>query len=570
MDDAADVTMTMDGAVVGTAAYMSPEQAHGKPLDVRSDVFSFGAVVYEMLSGERAFSGNSTVEVIGAVIHGEPEPLTVAPALDRIIRRCLAKDPSRRFQTMAEVKTALEHLSDGADDRAPAIVVLPFANLSADKENEYFGDGLAEEIMNALSQVAGLKVIARTSAFAFRDKNQDVRRIAGVLGVTHVLEGSVRRAGDRIRVTAQLIAGEDGMHLWSERYDRALADVFAIQDEIAQAITAALKVTLVKRPSARRYTPSLPAYDALLRSRHYLSRFTPEAWRLAKACLDEAIARDPGYAEPHAELGIAHFLASANGFRAVQETLPLVRAEAERALALNPSDLGPRYLLGAVAAAYDYNWTEAAEHFSAAMSVPHVSANARWTYASYFLQPFGRFEESTAQMQLAVDQDPLHQSWRAIMASHLINAGLHERALVEAEKARDLDESHWLPHYILGEAHLAAGRLDEAIVETSRAHTILPVQAMPAGLLAAALSRSGDKAGAARVIKELGDTPRPLWGRAVYHLVCSEIDEAADWYQKMIEQREGFALVFAKTQYTTELRASKRWPALAAMMKLQT
>jgi tetratricopeptide (TPR) repeat protein len=237
---------------------------------------------------------------------------------------------------------------------------------------------------------------------------------------------------------------------------------------------------------------------------------------------------------------------------------------------LNPSDQEPRYLLGAVAAAYEYNWAEAAEHFRASMSAAYVSANARWTYASYMLQPVGRLAESSAQMQLAVDQDPLNQSWRAILASHLINAGQIDRALLEAQRARDLDESHWLPHLILGEVYLAAGRIDDAIRAATRAHNILPVQAMPAGLLAAALARAGDKTGAARMIEEMGDTPRPLWGRTLYHLVCSEIDEAADWYARMIEQREGFALIFAHTRYTVELRASKRWPALAAMMKLQT
>jgi eukaryotic-like serine/threonine-protein kinase len=576
MGEGVDATMTMDGAVVGTAAYMSPEQAHGKPLDARSDVFSFGAVIYEMLAGERAFAGETAVAVIGAVIHGEPRPLSAPPGLERVVKRCLEKDSAQRFQTIADVRAALN--DEGArlagceplrrTSPSSSIAVLPFANPSADKENEYFGDGLAEEIINALSQVPGLKVIARTSAFAFKGKNEDVRRIAATLGVTHVLEGSVRRSGERIRVTVQLIVGEDGTQLWSERYDRAMADVFAIQDEIARSIASALQVTLAPPRGARRHTPSLPAYDAFLRGRHYLSRFTPESWMQAKTCLDEAIALDPDYAEPHAELGIAHFLASANGFRPVQETMPLVRAEAERALALNPSEQEPRYLLGAVAAAHDYNWAEAAEHFRASMSAAHVSANARWTYASYILQPAGRLEESAAQMQLAVDQDPLNQSWRAILASHLINGGLHERAVLEAQRARDLDDNHWLPHYILGEAYLAGGRIAEAIASATRAHTILPVQAMPAGLLAAALARTGDKAGAARLIAEMGDAPRPLWGRAMYHLICSEIDAAADWYTRMIEQREGFALVFAHSRYTNELRASHRWPALAAMMKL--
>lgn len=214
-----DATRTLAGEVIGTPAYMSPEQAAGKPLDARSDVFSFGAVLYELITGACAFTGDSTAQVLSAVLRDPPRPFEAPTALRQIVTRCLSKESDRRFQTMADVKQALQQLTHGKVDAAASIAVLPFANLSADRENEYFGDGLAEEIINALARVDGLKVIARTSAFSFKGKNEDVRDIAQALGVTNVLEGSVRRAGDRIRVTAQLIAAADGAHLWSERYD---------------------------------------------------------------------------------------------------------------------------------------------------------------------------------------------------------------------------------------------------------------------------------------------------------------------------------------------------------------
>ena len=266
-----DLTRTVDGAVLGTAAYMSPEQWQGRALDARSDVFSFGAVMYEMLSGTRAFAGETAAQVSSAVLRDEPRPLQAPQALKRLVSRCLSKPPGERFQTMADLKTALEQVLTRPADHQPSIAVLPFANMSADPENEYFSDGLAEEIINALANVPGLKVIARTSAFAFKGKQEDVRRIAEVLGVANVLEGSVRKAGNRIRVTAQLIAAADGSHLWSERFDRELADVFAIQDEIAQAIAGALQVKLTRTAAdARHHTPRLAAYDAFLRGRHHL------------------------------------------------------------------------------------------------------------------------------------------------------------------------------------------------------------------------------------------------------------------------------------------------------------
>src|SRR6476620_219078 len=257
-DSDGDGTRTSEGTVMGTAAYMAPEQAEGRPLDARADIFSFGAVLYEVLSGTRAFPGDSIALVLSAVLRDDPPPLNTTPELQRLVTRCLEKAPERRFQTMTDVKTALELVGASGDaiERQPSIAVLPFANMSPDPDNEYFSDGLADEIINVLAHIPGLKVIARTSAFAFKGKHEDVRRIAEVLDVSNVLEGSVRRAGNRIRVTAQLIAAGDGGHLWSGRYDRDLSDVFAIQDEIAEAIAAALQVTLAGKLFGRpRYVP---------------------------------------------------------------------------------------------------------------------------------------------------------------------------------------------------------------------------------------------------------------------------------------------------------------------------
>jgi TolB-like protein/predicted Ser/Thr protein kinase len=259
----ADVTQT--GSIVGTAAYMAPEQAQGLPVDERSDVFSFGAVLYEMLSGRQAFGGATFVETLASVVHDEPRALdTAPPPLAAIVGRCLKKSARERFQTITDVRAALEGVSPTGPhpEAAPSIAVLPFASLGAEPENEYFGDGLAEEIMNALAQVDGLKVIARASAFSFKGKSQDVRQIAHALGVTHVLDGSVRRSGGRVRVTAQLVAASDGAHAWSQRFDRPMTDVFAMQDEMAEAITTALKGRLGVTPARpRQYVPNLDAYE---------------------------------------------------------------------------------------------------------------------------------------------------------------------------------------------------------------------------------------------------------------------------------------------------------------------
>jgi len=268
------IGLTQAGTILGTAAYMSPEQAEAKRVDARSDIFSFGLVLYELLSGRRAFNGDSAIAIMAAILHKEPAALDTPPALQNLVARCLRKSPDERFQSTAELRAAIEFAAAAKPaEHQPSIAVLPFANMSADKENEYFSDGLAEEILNLLAKIPGLKVIARTSSFSFRGKEQDIRKIAETLDVSHILEGSVRRAGSRLRVTAQLIRAADGSHLWSERYDRELSDVFAVQDEISAAITGGLRIKLLPAGAAhKRYEPKLPAYEAYLKAKYYTTR----------------------------------------------------------------------------------------------------------------------------------------------------------------------------------------------------------------------------------------------------------------------------------------------------------
>jgi eukaryotic-like serine/threonine-protein kinase len=561
-----DVTRTIEGTVAGTAAYMSPEQAQGRTLDARSDVFSFGAVLYEMLAGAPAFGGRSTADVLSAVLRDEPRTLQAPTPLQRIVRRCLAKEASERFQTMGEVAAELGQAVVRPDDQQPSIAVLPFANMSRDPDDEYFSDGLAEEIMNLLAHVPALKVTARTSAFAFRGKEQDITKIAEALRVRTILEGSVRRSGSRIRVTAQLINAEDGYHLWSERYDRELTDVFVIQDEIAQAIAAALKLKLASR--AVRHTPTFPAYEAFLKARHHLRSFTPEAHARGKEWCERAIALDPEYAAPHALLGLSYLFMGMHAARPMREVAPLIRREALRALEMEPFEVDPHFLLGAVAAAHDYNWPEALREFQSAMGNSTVPAEARWAYASLYLSTFGRFEESSAEIRRAVEQDPLNVSWRGILVAHLVCAGRYEEALQEGLKALDIAQNELMPHLTLGEVYLALGRVADAVASEERAHRNFPQQSMATGLLAASLVRLGEKERAVALLKELGDSPTPIWGRTWYHLLCSEIDAAADWYEKMIDARDLFAVVYANSLYTDELRASPHWAKLARMMNL--
>jgi len=564
----ADVTQTTTGTIMGTPAYMSPEQAQGRPLDARSDIFSFGAVLYEFVGGQRAFDGSDSATVMAAVLRDSPRPLQTQPALLRIIERCLSKSPDERYQAMAEVRSALQRLSGGSDVGRPSIAVLPFANLSGEADNEYFSDGLAEEIINALAQVPGLKVIARTSAFAFKGQNADIRRIAESLGVAHVLEGSVRKAGSRIRVTAQLIAADDGSHLWSERYDRELADVFAIQDDIATSIAAALRVKLAPT-SARRYTPRLDAYEAFLRGRHFLFKFTPDSWAHGIEAFKQAVALDPAYAKPHAELGLSYLLSTTNGLRPFRKMVDLIRHEAKAALDLDPSEPAPHFLFGCCSATHDYDWREADARFRRALTTTAASPDVHWAYASFYLQPLGRFEESVAEMQREVELDPLNISWRGVLSAHLNHAERYDEAIENAQKAITIDDAHFVPLTILSQSYAYQQQWDEAIAVAEKAHRLAPWNANVAAVLAGSLARVGDKERAEQIMGAFGDRPLPMWGRVEYHLLCSELDAAANWYEKVIAERDPFAVIFANSPLVRKgLASSARWLRLATLMNL--
>ena len=564
-----DATRTVDGTIVGTAAYMSPEQALGKPVDARSDVFSLGAVLYELISGQRAFRGETSAEVMSAVLRDRPRSLSPSQ-IARVVDRCLEKDASRRYQTMAEVRAALEDAGRVRADREPSIAVLPFANLSADKENEYFSDGLAEEIINALTQIPGLKVTARTSAFAFRGKEQDIREIADALDVRTVLEGSVRRAGTRIRVTAQLINAADGYHLWSERYDRELADVFAVQDEIATAIADALQVKLAGAfAGRRRYTPSLPCYEAYLRALHESQKLTPDAMARSKEWYERAIALDPGFALAHSMFGF-HFAQLANyGLLPAHEAMPLVRSEARKALAIDPSLPEGHATLGLVAGLYDYDWQEAGRRFELAMAADPVPSQVRRYYAWYYLLPVGRAKEAVEQCTLALQEDPLDLSGRLRLAQCLQAAGRSEDASSELRRVLELDEHLWFSHFIWALEQLREGRLADAIAHAETASSLAPWNPSAKGLLAAACRANGNNSRSEALLEQLrpGRAYGTPLGLATFHLACSEIEACADWAERAIAERHP-AIFFFLRSHAHALRNSAHWPTLARQLNL--
>ena len=558
--------LTQDGDVVGTFAYMSPEQAQGLPVDARSDVFSFGLVLYELISGGRPFRGETAFATLTSIVKDDPAPLSAAPALERIVRRCLAKRPADRFSSMTEVRAALLQVDAAAGSETQrSIAVLPFVNMSGDAEQEYFSDGLAEETLNALVRVPGLKVIARTSAFAFKGQNMDIRRIANALNVTHVLEGSVRKAGNRVRVTAQLIAASDGTHLWSERYDRELADVFGIQDEISQAIAEELKIKL--SPARGRHQPNPAAYEAYLKGRHYYQQWNPSTQSQAEAFFREAIALDPRYTPAYVDMGFAYFSFVTENLVAPRDAAPKMRTLAEQALAIDPNENDAHAVL-ALVAVLDYDWQTAGREFQIALASPHVSPLVRYGYAAFYLVSLGRESEALEQTALGLREDPLNTMLRLLPCEVLL-ANEDPAGETEVLKLLELHSNFWIPMAWLA-AYLALhGRLQEARAYAERAHTLAQGNFGVIGDLAGILSLLGEAGGESLLARassgEALGAPVALFS---YHMIRGELAEAARWMEKAIEQRDTRAPWIMPNLFGKAFRASPYWPPLARKMSL--
>jgi len=560
VSEAIDTRITQPGLLVGTPAYMSPEQATEQPVDGRSDVYALGCVLFELLTGTPPFTGSSPLAILARRLTEAPARLSdrgmsAPPRLESVLARALARDPRDRFSTAAELAEQLVLIEGELSQpqatstsiqsipQAVSLAVLPFVNLSADPESEYFSDGMTEELISALTKVKGLRVTARASAFVFKGKDLDVQEIGQKLNVGAVLEGSVRRAGNRLRVTAQLINSADGYYMWSETFDRGMMDVFEVQDELSRAITASLKLRLTPEtePPSQPPTENIDAYTSYLKGLHHLNRRTVEGYRAAIEFFQSALAKDPEYALPHA--GIAHSYAMLGfdwyGGMAPLEAWPLARRSVTRALELNRDLVEAHTALGMIRVLYEWDWSGAESSFRRAIEINPGHAPAHHWF-SLFLSTRNRHEESLREIQRAHELDPLSIIINQNMGRALQYAGRYGEAVEQFRRTLALEPRFFTTNVMLAQCLTALGRHEEALATLRTAQDLAGHRPIVLTELTFVLAHLGQTEEARRMLSTLIELSRrehvPLYQLAVAHYAVGDEATAFDLMDKAYEQ----------------------------------
>jgi serine/threonine protein kinase/Tfp pilus assembly protein PilF len=582
--------LTRTSAVMGTVAYMSPEQAQGEHIDLRSDIWSFGCLLYELLTGRTPFQGKHEQAVFHAILHGSPQPLVplrkdIPVKLEKILGKCLQKDPANRYSNVESLIEDLRgvELHDIAysstwttQKHTPSIAVLPFSDMSPDKDQDYFAESIAEELIHALSRIQGLHVVSRTSAFALKAMNLDIRDIGQKLNVKTILEGSIRKANSRLRITAQLINVDDGYQLWSERFDRNAEDIFAIQDEISLSIVESLKVTLrvgEKTALKKRSTDDPEAYNHYLKGLYFAARPDEESCNKALGFFREALDKDPNFASAYAGMGRVFSNLGIMNLAPPAQVLPQAKAALEKALDLDKDLAEAHAQIASIAFWFEWDWETAEKSFDQVLSLNPGDAFSHGNYA-WFMLSQKRFDETIHEIKKALALDPLMPLY------YVWSVGLHtatrrfEEALKEFTKAKQIDPKLGLAYFHAGSAYFYMGDYDMAVehLQESREFGVYPGWAEI--FMSFTYLRKGEKEKAARLFQEQleeADKTTPSYTSLAWLAgAFGDLELAFELFDKAYEAKEILMpFINVYTEYLApSLRTDPRFSDLLAKMNL--
>ena len=583
-----------EGQVLGTVPYMAPEQIRGGAVDARTDLFALGIILYELLVGRRPFVGATSADVSSAILRDRPRPLRTErldlPAdVERIVQRCLEKDPERRFQTAKDVRNELELLRRSAGTSAaptetsmraveappqdvPSIAVLPFASRSRDPEDDYFAEGLADELLNVLAKVRGLRVAARTSSAQFKGRTDDIAAIGQKLNVASLLEGSVRKSGNRVRISVQLVKVTDGYQLWSETFDRTLEDIFAVQDDIAQSVVKELRSTLLGGAPRSNESEEVraevaaaaigrgtnpEAYRLLLQGRYFTNRLGGEDLARGIVLLRQSVALDPGQALAWASLSWAEGFAGAAVHGELDQSIARAHEAAARAIALEPGLAEGHLALGWVKLWHDFDWRGAEASIRRAFELAPGNAEVLRT-AGMLAHIECRYEEALELCMRALEQDPLSVSSYAFLARVYFALGRLPEAVDAFRKGLEISPAATPIHALLALALSELGRHEEAHAEANRE----PAEWARLFSLAVVRHRGGQPEESRRALERLIETAASTaaYQIATVYAVRGEVDAAFEWLDRALSQRDsGLAFMRTHERFLRPLEGDPRW-----------